>query len=142
MSELTKQEQDSVAADIAAAKERLQAKERATEDALTKAKEDAKSELRAEAEAKAKVDAEAKEKADLQARIDSLEAEKKASEESYKQKLDSVIESQAVVQTQDPFAGSPSQTVRDPVSSLTESQMDDIENVSREAFEEHLKSQR
>ena len=53
-----------------------------------------------------------------------------------------MIESQAVVQTTNPFADKKEAPKGDPIASLTEEQMDDIETVSRARFEEHLKSKR
>ena len=141
MAELTKEEKEQISQDIADSKKRIEEKERVTKEALDQAKEEAKLEVKKELEAQAKLELEAKEKEALSAKVKQLEEEKMKQEESYKQKLDAAISSQAVVSQANPFAGNSSHNSgSNPVANLSESQMDDIETASREAFLNQKKS--
>lgn len=137
MTELTEQEKQAMAKDIAEAKERIN--EKAKSESLEALKAKAKEEALKEIEAERKAEAEKQEKETLAKQLEEQKAEMVRKEEEYKKKLDAMIQSQAVVKNEDPFAGNKKPPVRgNPIDALSEDQLDDIEHASRVAFEESL----
>lgn len=130
---ITKEELEALNKDIDVAKSSIVSKE--TQEVIQKAKDDARVEAEKEFELKKQLDEQKQEADRLKAQL--ADNEKKAADqlEAMKTKVDAAIESQAVVQSQNPFNPHESQqSSTETVEQMSDEQVNNIEYESAKEF--------